>query len=264
MSVLDVMPPTERVSALVVVCLPEDGLITGFEAGKWTVIERLDQEGEAKLHLQRLLPALAALRARAFVIRESDPRDRNKMVSWRTMVRYNEPEVYLDPSDAVDASPDALRHWQEATTQLQSRPAAPAKPARSLREPLIMGASVVAAVAALVATLAMAVALQAPKIGLQDDALLEFARQGGITLSLPDESRQGWYMRVKIHPNKLVEIVDRFPASRLQSRASASDARLEDVLAAFKEGNAFSGTEDGKPSVLGPKLEAISSAFKRK
>lgn len=264
MSVLDVMPPTERVSALVVVCLPEDGLITGFEAGKWTVIERLDQEGEAKLRLQRLLPALAALKARAFVIRESDPRDRNKMVSWRTMVRYNEPEVYLDPSDAVAASPDALRHWQEATTQLQLRPAAPAKPARSLREPLIMGASVVAAVAALVATLAMAVALQAPKIGLQDDALLEFARQGGITLSLPDESRQGWYMRVKIHPNKLVEIVDRFPASRLQSRASASDARLEDVLAAFKEGNAFSGTEDGKPSVLDPKLEAISSAFKRK
>lgn len=264
MSVLDVMPPTERVSALVVVCLPEDGLITGFEAGKWTVIERLDQEGEAKLRLQRLLPALAALKARAFVIRESDPRDRNKMVSWRTMVRYNEPEVYLDPSDAVAASPDALRHWQEATTQLQLRPAAPAKPARSLREPLIMGASVVAAVAALVATLAMAVALQAPKIGLQDDALLEFARQGGITLSLPDESRQGWYMRVKIHSNKLVEIVDRFPASRLQSRASASDARLEDVLAAFKEGNAFSGTEDGKPSVLGPKLEAISSAFKRK
>jgi hypothetical protein len=71
-------------------------------------------------------------------------------------------------------------------------------------------------------------------------------------------------MRVKIHPNQVVEIVDRFPASRLQSRASASDARLEDVLAAFKDGNAFTATEDGKPSALGPKLESISSAFKRK
>jgi len=119
-------------------------------------------------------------------------------------------------------------------------------------------------VAALVATLAMIVALQGPKIGLQDDALLEFARQGGITMSLPDENRPGWYMRVKIHPNRYVEVVDRFPASRLQARASASDAKLEDVLASFKEGTFFSGTEDGKPSALGPKLESISSAFKRK
>lgn len=261
MSGLDVLQPTERVSSLIVVCLPDDGLITGFEPGKWTIVERLEQEGEAKLRLQRLLPALAALKARAFVIRETDPRDRNRMVSWRTMVRYNEPELYLDPLDAVDASPDALLHWEAATTDFRASPAAPAKPASSMREPLVLAASAAAAAVALVG---MLVALQRPKIELKVDPGLEFARQGGISLSLPDDKRAGWYMRVKIHPNRTVEIVDRFPASELQAKASLSDARLEDVIASFDDRPVASKPEEGATNALRPKLEAISSAFTRK
>lgn len=259
MSGLGLEKPAERVSTLLIVCLPNEGLVTGFEADKWTVVQRFDQEGDAKIRLQRILPTLAALKARAFVIRETDPQDRNKMVSWRTMVRYNEPEVYLDPSDAVEASPDALRHWADVTLPFHLRPPAPAKPGPSRREPIILGASAAAGAAALVALL---VVLSTPKIEVKVDPNLEFARRGGITVSVPDDRRPGWYMKVKIHPNQVVELVERFPASRLQTE-SVGDARLEDVVAAFDQ-SLFAERDGNAPNVLGSKLEAISSAFRRK
>lgn len=249
---------TERVSSLLVVCLPTEGLVTGFEADKWTVVQRFDQEGDAKIRLQRILPTLASLKARAFLIRETDPRDRKKMVSWRTMVRYNEPEVYLDPSDAVEASPEALKHWADATLPFHMRPPAPAKPGPSRREPIILGASAAAGVAALVALL---VVLSTPKIEVKPDPDLEFARQGGITLSVPDDRRPGWYVKLKIYPNQTVELVERFPAARLKAQ-SAGDARLEDVAAAFDR--SILAQRDGAPNALGSKLEAISSGFKRR
>ena len=261
MTELDMLQPQEVVSSLLVVCLPEEGLISGFRAGVWTIVERFPEEGKAKLRLQRLLTMLNELKARAFVIREVDPRERNKLISWRTLVRYNEPELYLDPSDAVEASPEAVERWHAAMDPSR-RPSLPTpQPAPSMRMPMALAASIAAAVVAVVGMIA---ALQAPKIELKIDPLMEFARKGGITLSVPDEHRAGWYVRVKIHPDQYVEIVDRFPASQLQARMRAYDAKPEDVAAALKDRSAFAATVTDDPNSLSPKLEAISSAFKRK
>lgn len=261
MAELEMLQPQEVVTSLLVVCLPEEGLISGFRAGEWTIVERFPQEGEAKLRLQRTLSMLTELKARAFVIKEVDPRDRNKLASWRTLVRFNEPELYLDPLDAVAASPEALQSWTSAVDGgLRSSVPAP-KPAAPTRMPMVMVACVAATA---VAVIGMIAALQAPRVELKIDPLMEFARKGGITMSIPDKHRDGWYLRVKIHPDRYVEVVDRFPASQLQARSKAYDAKVEDVAAELKDRTIFAPTEPDEQNSLSPKLEAISSAFKRK
>jgi hypothetical protein len=257
MSALNIPQPKERITNLLVVCLPEDGLISGFQAGQWTIVERFEQLGDAKVRLRRLLKPLTHLKARAFIVQETDPRQPNKLVSWRTLVRYNEPELYLDQSDAVEASEAALKSWASAEDTFASPQVVEAKPAAPNRAPIVVAASLAACV---VAIIGMFVALQAPRFQVQIDPISEFTRRGGVAMTVPDEHRPGWYVRVKIHPDKSVEIVDRFPDYMLASRRQDGDLKAEDVAAIVNRRRASAGTSTGSPTQM-PAMQEAAAAF---
>lgn len=257
MSALNIPQPQERITNLLVVCLPEDGLISGFQAGQWTIVERFEQLGDAKVRLHRLLKPLTHLKARAFIVQETDPRRTNKPISWRTLVRYNEPELYLDPSDAVEASETALESWATAEKSFSAPRVVEAKPAAPNRALIV---AVAALAASVVAIIGMFAALQAPRFEVQIDPLSEFTRRGGVALTVPDDHRPGWYVRVKLHPDKSVEIVDRFPDSMLEARRQAGDLKPEDVAAILNRRRANAGTSTGNPSPM-PALQEAAAAF---
>jgi hypothetical protein len=257
MGALEIPQPKERITNLLVVCLPTDGLITGFQAGQWTIVERFEQLGDAKVRLHRLLKPLTHLKARAFIVQETDPRRPNKPVSWRTLVRFNEPELYLDPSDAVEASETALESWATAATSFSAPRVVEAKPAAPNRALIV---AVAALAASVVAVIGMFVALQAPRFGVQIDPLSEFTRRGGVALTVPDEHRPGWYVRVKMYPDKSVEIVDRFPDYMLDARRQAGDLKPEDVAAILNRPRAGAGASKGNPTSM-PALQEAAAAF---
>lgn len=252
------LTPTERVSSLLVVSLPEDGLVPGFEADAWIIVERFQEEGEAKFRLHRILAMLDKFKARAFIVRETAPRERNKMVSWRTIVRYKEPDLYLDPVDAYDASPEALRNWEAAVDLFLSPPRPVAKRPPAQRKSLALPASIAAAI---VATVGIVVAVQAPGNGPAIDPSNEFARQGGFMMTVPDKGRPGYYVRLKVHPNKFVEVVDWFAGADPRARNAFRDVTAEDGADALMERAVRS--KGGEPGSMRPKLQAISSSSKR-
>ncbi|MGU3658577.1 hypothetical protein [Methylobacterium fujisawaense] len=245
MTVLSIQQPQPRVSNLLVVCLPAEGLISGFKAGEWTVVERFAEMGDAKLRLRRLLGLLDHLKARAFIVQETDPRQTNKFVSWRTVVRYREPDLYLDPSDATELSEEAADSWASAEKTFQNPPAPPAKSSLPSRSTLVAAAS---AAAAMVAVVGMVAAIQASRVEVKFDPLQEFVRQGGTVMTLPDERRPGWYVRVKLHPDRKYELVGRFPASDLEAAKRVGKLRPEDFTDAADRpmlpDYAFSGIQD--------------------
>lgn len=251
MTVLSIQQPQERITNLLVVCLPTDGLISGFKAGEWTVVERFAEMGEAKLRLRRLLGLLDHLKARAFIVQETDPRQPNKLASWRTVVRYREPDLYLDPSDAAELSEEAAESWTSAEKTYQNPPAPPAKSSLPSRSTVVAAASLAAATVAVVGMIA---AIQA-RVEVKDDALLEFARRGGVSMTIPDEGRPGWYVRLKIHPNRVVEKVGSFPAYDLEAAKRVGDMNPEDFVEAANRkvvsDEAFVGLPDRAAALKG-------------
>lgn len=245
MTVLSIQQPQERITNLLVVCLPAEGLISGFKAGEWTVVERFAEMGEAKLRLRRLLGLLDHLKARAFIVQETDPRQANKLVSWRTVVRYREPDLYLDPSDAAELSGEAADSWTNAEKTYQNPPAPPPTSALPSRSTIVAVASWAAAT---VAVIGMVAAIQATRVEVKFDPLLEFARRGGTVMTVPDERRPGWYVRVKLHPDRKFELVGRFPASDLEAAKRVGQLRPEDFTDAddrpMMSDYAFTGIKD--------------------
>jgi hypothetical protein len=245
MTVLSIQQPQPRVSNLLVVCLPAEGLISGFKAGEWTVVERFAEMGDAKLRLRRLLGLLDHLKARAFIVQETDPRQTNKFVSWRTVVRYREPDLYLDPSDATELSEEAADSWASAEKTFQNPPAPQAKSNLPGRSTLVAAAS---AGAAAVAVVGMIAAISATRVEVKFDPLQEFARRGGTVMTVPDERRPGWYVRAKLHPDGKYEYVGRFPASDLEAAKKVGDLRPEDFTDAadrpMMSDYAFTGIQD--------------------
>jgi hypothetical protein len=245
MTVLSIQQPQERITNLLVVCLPTDGLISGFKAGEWTVVERFAEMGEAKLRLRRLLGLLDHLKARAFIVQETDPRQPNKLVSWRTVVRYRETDLYLDPSDAAELSEEAAESWASAEKTYHNPPAPPAKSSLPSRSTVVAAASLAAATVAVVGMIA---AIQASSVPAKFDPLLEFARRGGTVMTVPDEHRPGWYIRVKLHPDRKYELVGRFPASDLEAAKLVGHLKPEDFTDAADRpmisDYAFTGIKD--------------------
>lgn len=231
MKALDLRQPHERVTNLLVICLPAEGLITGFEAGKWTIVGRFEQIEHAKRRLRRLMHFLEHLEARAFIIQEAVPRQSSKRAPWLTLVRFREPELYLDQSDAVEASEEALESWAAIADSFVAPSTMKAKPAPSKRSPIVIAALMAAAVVALIGIIA---ALQTLSIKLSNALPSAFTRAGGITMSIPDEHRAGWYVRVKIYPDKSVEIIDRFPAYARGKHWKEGDMTPEELAADVK------------------------------
>ncbi len=228
MSSLVIPQPREQVTYLLVVSLPTEGLINGFRAEEWTTVERFQDVEVAKVRLHRLRKPLTALAARAFIVQETDPRKPNRQISWRTIVRYNEPEVYLSHSDAVEASKESLESWVAAATALSAPSSVRAQRAPSTRGPIVVAALMAAAMVALIGMFAtLRVPTTQPKVAPPS----AFIRAGGIMMSIPDKHRAGWYVRVKVYPDKSVEIVDRFPAYAKGLHWKDGDRMPEDLVA---------------------------------
>lgn len=259
MKALDLRQPKKGITNLLVICLPAEGLISGFEAGKWTIVGRFEQIEDAKLRLRRLMKFLEHLEARAFIIQETHSRQSGKRASWRTLVRFKEPELYLDQSDAVDASEAALESWAEVADSFVAPSVMKAKPAPSNRNLIVTAASIAAAVLAMISMIA---ALQAPKVQLKVAPPSAFTRAGGITMSIPDEHRAGWYVRVRIYPDKSVEIVDRFPAYARGKHWKEGDLTPEDLAADVNRSSINDGTLTGMPDPM-PALSRGAATFRQ-
>ena len=247
-----IIDPTENVRCLLVVCLPPEGLLPGFRADEWTILEEFAEEGSAKLRMHRIVQMLNHLKARAFVIRETDPRRPGSMVSWRTIVRFNEPELYLDPDEAWPASPEALVSWADAVAAFLAPPRLEPRP----QQPTVPLGFIATAATAAVALLALGLSLRTPKMEFEIDALNHFARQGGMYATLPDKSRPGWYVRVKMHPNGSVELLDRISEGELQKQMKKGPETAETDSVATAA--ALSG------EAVNQRLEGVAAAFRKK
>lgn len=246
-----IIDQTENVRCLLVVCLPPGGLLPGFRANEWTILEEFAEEGSAKLRMHRIVQMLNHLKARAFVIRETDPRRPGSMVSWRTIVRFNEPEIYLDPDEAWVASPEALVSWADAVEAFLAPPRLETK-----AQPKVPLGFLATAATAAVAFLALGLSLRTPKVEFEIDALNHFARQGGVYATLPDKNRPGWYVRVKMHPNGSVELLERISEDDLQKQTKKGPETSE------ADSVASAATLSGE--AVNERLEGVAAAFRKR
>lgn len=244
--------PSETVRYLLVLCLPSEGLLDGFRAGEWTILEDFEEEGTAKLRLHRIVQLLHHLKAKAFVIQETNPQRRGSMVSWRTIARFNEPELYIDPDEAAVASPEALVSWADAVRDFLTPPALRPRQPQSM-----VGFGLFASgVAAAVAILALFVALRPQKVEFEIDAINLFARQGGVYATLPDRGQPGWYVRVKMHPNGSIELLDRISEADLQEQAKNQSQ------AARTKPEVSEGGAEASSGISNERLQGLAAAFR--
>lgn len=74
-------------------------------------------------------------------------------------------------------------------------------------------------------------------------------------MTVPDEGRPGWYVRLKIHPNRTIEKVGSFPAYDLEAAKRVGDMNPEDLVEAASRkvvsDQAFTGLPDRAAALKG-------------
>ncbi|GJD90715.1 hypothetical protein BHAOGJBA_4257 [Methylobacterium hispanicum] len=241
-----------------IVRLPDRNLLPGFRPDEWTILNDFGEEVEALAGTRSVGRLLGRLGAEGVVVREAGAAPSGGGVLWTILRRFDVSGVDPEPAEAVAAEAEALLSWNGALAASLGSPRAKRKPARPTLAPAL------GLIASVVGIGLAAAAASTWTAGIPDGSAedAEFMRRGGFHATVPDRARQGWYVRLKVHPNGSSEVTKRLSEAELLKDVDL-EAEVRRRLG-IGPASAPKGSAPGvAPDMIG-RIDGVAAAFRRR
>lgn len=241
-----------------IVRLPAVNLLPGFRADEWTILEDFGDEVEALAGTRRIGRLLARLEAEGAVVKEVAAVRPAEGAAWTIIRRFGSTVVAVDPAAAVAAEAEARVSWNRALAASSGS----LRPKPGSRRPAVGTAlGLIAAVAGLGLAVASA-SVWTAGASRESAGDVEFVRRGGFHATLPDATRRGWYVRVKVNPDGSSEVTKRLSEAEFLKQVDL-DAEVRRRIGMPQAATPPGVAPAVSPDMIG-RIDGVAGAFRRR
>lgn len=250
---MSAQPPAQE-RHLIIVRLPA-GALPGFPPNSWLLVGDVREEAAARTAFHEAKAALDHLHGAGLLARAVVTEQPRAIGPLKVLASTNIDQWRLRSEDVRRVTVEQRRAWDACVREFAKRPATKgadaARPAKA--PPVLLRPAVIGAAAALAVFVgAGIVELMQPEPPAPMDARIALAREGRMTVTLPDPSDPKLMIEYLLHPDGTREIVRRIPQSSLTA------VRQREEQAAMRGAQAEQGTVHPKPKSLADGMSFFS------